>query len=59
MEKYNSEFRTWVRYIWAECVLERESLGLSTIDSKEYFSKYKYWLKREFQHRKDTNTLYG
>lgn len=59
MKNTNSEFRTWLRFIWSECVIERENLGISSIDYQDYFEKYKYWLKREYKHRKLTNTLYG
>lgn len=45
-------FRTWCREKWYEHLAELESYGQTVpYDSTEYFGKYKYWLKREFQYQ--------
>jgi len=46
-----SAFRTWCREKWFEHLDELESLSLPKplYNADAYFSKYKYWLKREFQ----------
>jgi hypothetical protein len=47
-----SEFRAWCMDKWYE---HKEELLLcekriTEYSSKEYFAKYKYWLKRQFQY---------
>jgi len=58
MKTHKNDFRTWVRYIWMQCRDERHFYGVSPITEKEYFQKYKFWLKREYKYRKNINTLY-
>lgn len=52
-------FRVWCQRMWYEHLEEFESWfhTLPTYDSKEYFAKYKYWLKREYQHQKEQGVL--
>ncbi|NDC31994.1 MAG: hypothetical protein EBZ58_13920 [Bacteroidetes bacterium] len=51
MEKDNNrlDFKTWLRAIWAENVIERDGFNEPPYTQKEYFQKYKYWLKREYR----------
>jgi hypothetical protein len=45
-------FRSWCREKWFEHKDELESYGQSpAYDANEYFSRYKYWLKREYRHQ--------
>lgn len=45
-----SEFRAFLRNIWLDNCDEHRDLGELPYSMAEYFSKYKYWLKREFRH---------
>lgn len=53
MKQSNKPFRAWVTELWYANCEERESWGDKggCDNSAEYFRKYKYWLKREYQHR--------
>lgn len=46
-------FRQWLQAIWLEHV--DEIIGVTghmpTYTAREYFSKYKWWLRREYQHQ--------
>lgn len=47
-------FRMWCQEKWFEHKDELESYGqLVTDTSKQYFAKYKFWLKREYRHQQD------
>jgi len=48
-----SDFKLWLMRMWHEHCLELESYRQPiNYDSKEYFQKYKYWLKREYQYQR-------
>lgn len=51
----NSEFRNWIRNIWFENSLEREEYRELPYSMKEYWDRYKYWLKREYKFQKAQN----
>lgn len=55
----NSGFREWVTELWFQNCAEREAWGDrgGCSNAGEYFRKYKYWLKREYTHRKATGQL--
>ena len=45
-------FRLWCQEKWYEHVNELESYGQSVpYTAKDYFAKYKYWLKREYRYQ--------
>ena len=48
-----TNFRQWVHNLWIENCKEREAWGDTDgcANSKEYFHKYKWWLKREYKHQ--------
>lgn len=48
------EFRIWLMLQWQEHVHEVDSYSgkLPDYDLREYFHKYKYWLKREYLYQK-------
>lgn len=50
-------FRTWCQEKWYEHCNEFESWFKRQPDytSKEYFAKYKYWLKREYRYQNDNS----
>lgn len=52
-------FRMWCQQMWYTHLDEFEGWFHRQPDygSKDYFAKYKYWLKREYQHRKQQGTL--
>jgi predicted solute-binding protein len=47
-------FKNWVRELWMQHKDEYLDLKLPIPekDLEEYFQKYKYWLKREYQHHR-------
>jgi len=51
---YISDFRIWLNNIWYEHSNEVFNwTGKNPeYNLKEYFEKYKYWLKREYKHQK-------
>jgi hypothetical protein len=52
-------FRNWVRELWYQHQDECKNWRVETEfkDVKEYFNKYKYWLKREFKYRQNIERL--
>ncbi len=46
-----SDFRAWVHLLWVENCEEHFALAEPVLDAKEYFQRYKFWLKREYQHQ--------
>lgn len=46
-----SLFRTWVEDLWMENREERLLFNEDPITIKQYWDKYKYWLKREYRHQ--------
>jgi hypothetical protein len=45
-------FRSWCQEKWYEHQAELESYGQALpYTAQEYFAKYKYWFKREYQHQ--------
>lgn len=46
-------FNHWLQQMWLEHIDEVLSWTgrLPTYTSKDYFNTYKWWLRREFQHR--------
>jgi hypothetical protein len=46
-----SQFKTWVRYLWIDNCEERLIYGEDPATMKEYWTKYKYWLKREYKYQ--------
>lgn len=45
-------FRSWCHEKWFEHKDELAAYGQALPHSaREYFAKYKYWLKREYQHQ--------
>lgn len=47
-----SAFRRWVQELWYQNCEEHLTYGESPYKMQEYWNKYKYWLKREYQHQK-------
>lgn len=53
--KPHSKFRSWCRDIWLDNCEELRSYNQLPYTLEEYFQKYKYWLKREFQYQMKTS----
>jgi hypothetical protein len=48
-----SAFRLWINSMWYDHIAELESFNLPvSYNSQEYFRRYKYWLKREYQYQR-------
>lgn len=45
----NSHFANWLRNIWLDNCAEHENFHELPYTMKEYFDKYKWWLKREYR----------
>lgn len=54
-------FRQWVQDIWFEHCEEVEAWErrAPTYGPREYFNKYKWWLRREYKHRFQTEPARG
>lgn len=52
LEKTTNEFRRWVINLWIENTDERQGYRELPYSIKEYFNKYKWWLKREYRFQK-------
>lgn len=50
-KKRDDRFRNWLRNIWLENCKEHEEYSELPYSLKEYWSKYKYWLRREYRHQ--------
>jgi len=47
-------FRHWVHQMWLENCDERQLYGDgSRLDTKEYFNKFKWFLRREYRYQKE------
>ena len=46
-----SAFRLWVQEIWYNNTEEHLTYGEDPYTIKQYWDRYKYWLKREFRHQ--------
>jgi hypothetical protein len=44
-------FRQWLNDLWRDNCDEHDGWGQPRLTMKEYFQKYKYWLKREYRHQ--------
>ena len=50
--KESSKFRLWVHELWYENREEHLTYREDPYTIKQYWDKYKYWLKREFKHQR-------
>ena len=47
-----NRFRNWVHNLWVDNCEERTTYGEKTkLQEREYFRKFKWWLRREYQHQ--------
>jgi hypothetical protein len=46
-----SSFRGWVHNLWVENCEEHLQDRRPKDSEREYFNKYRWWLKREFKHQ--------
>jgi hypothetical protein len=47
----SSKFRIWVQNIWMENCDECLTFLQKPATLQQYWSRYKYWLKREYRHQ--------
>lgn len=47
----SSGFRAWLQNIWMENKDEHAEAGELAMPLAEYIRRYKWWLKREYQHQ--------
>jgi hypothetical protein len=45
-------FRSWLADLWRANCDEHDGWGQPRMTMPEYFTKYKWWLKREYQYQK-------
>jgi hypothetical protein len=50
-------FRAWLKEMWYNHVDELMSLGMlpPRYNLKDYFQRYRWWLKREYRHQQGEN----
>ncbi len=51
MKRAKSNFRNWVYNLWIDNIDERQTYKELPFTQKEYWERYKWWLKREYQHQ--------
>lgn len=49
--KEMTSFRLWVRNIWLDNTEEQLAYKELPYTMQEYWSRYKWWLRREFKHQ--------
>jgi len=49
-------FRNWLRNIWLDNCAEHDAWGEPQISIKQYFNKYKWWLRREYRFQQNETT---
>lgn len=49
--KKQSHFRHWVHELWLENCDEHLTYSEDPYTMKQYWERYKYWLKREYKHQ--------
>jgi hypothetical protein len=47
----HSNFRDWIKNIWNEHCEECSAWRETPLSEKDYFSRYKWWLRREYRHQ--------
>ena len=50
-------FRLWVQRIWYANSEEHLTYGELPYTMQQYWSMYKWWLRREYRHRQSNNLL--
>jgi hypothetical protein len=48
-------FRRWLNDLWHENCEERATWGDPTLSLKDYFHRYKWWLRREYRFQQRNN----
>jgi len=46
-----TRFRLWVQDVWHQNCEEHLTFGEQPYKIQEYWTKYKWWLRREYRHR--------
>jgi hypothetical protein len=57
MTKDSTRFRLWLQRTYMEHKDEAVTYGFEPCDAATYFRMYKYWLRREYRHQQQGNTL--
>jgi hypothetical protein len=47
----DDSFRIWLNNLWMENKEEHAQYGELPMPLQEYFTRYKWWLKREYKHQ--------
>jgi hypothetical protein len=47
----NKTFKLWLYELWQDNCTELEEYHLQRYTLKEYYNKYKWWLRREYRHQ--------
>ena len=55
--KRTTPFRLWVQEIWYQNRAEHEQFGELPLSLHDYWSQYKYWLKREYRYQRRVNNV--
>lgn len=44
-----SQFRGWVHNLWVDNCEEHQALSQPRMSEREYFQRFRWWLKREYR----------
>jgi len=47
-------FRNWLEELWRQNCDEHDGWGEARLSLSEYFSRYKWWLRREYRFQQKT-----
>jgi hypothetical protein len=53
----NQSFRQWLNELWRENCDELDGYRQPRHTFEEYFTRYKWWLKREYQYQRNARRL--
>jgi len=53
----NKPFRAWLAELWRENCDEHDGWGQPRYTLAEYFGRYKWWLRREYQYQRRAGLL--
>ena len=53
----NQSFRNWLAELWRENCEELDGYGQPRYTLAEYFGRYKWWLRREYQYQRGARRL--
>ena len=50
-------FREWLQDLWRENCDENDGWGQPRVTLQEYFTRYKWWLRREYRYQRSARRV--